>query len=51
MSRWIVAGAALLAAALAAWLLFQGPGPQEPHADIEEEDRERLLEILREESP
>jgi hypothetical protein len=49
VSRWIVAGVALLAAALAAWMLLRAPGPEDPHADIDEADRQRLLEILREE--
>jgi hypothetical protein len=49
VSRWIVAGAALLAAALAVWALLRSPA--DPHADIDERDRERLMEILREEEP
>ncbi|MDX1649347.1 MAG: hypothetical protein R3263_05795 [Myxococcota bacterium] len=49
MSRWVVAGVALLLAALAAWAWLRTPGP--PHADIDERDRERLMEILREEEP
>lgn len=49
MSRWIVAGAALLAAALAVWALLHTP--TDPHADIDERDRERLMEILQEEEP
>ena len=50
VSRWMIAAAALLAALLAAWTLLRGPEPG-PHADIEEADRQRLLEILRQEAP
>lgn len=49
MSRWIVAGVALLLAALAAWALLRTP--EDPHADIDARDRERLMEILRKEEP
>lgn len=47
---WLLGGAALVVAALTGWLLFGGEtGP--PHAEVDEEDRARLLEILREEDP
>jgi len=47
---WLLAGAALAAAALTGWALF-GRGAEPPHAEADEADRARLLEILREEEP
>lgn len=48
MARWLVAGTALLGAALAAWAVLRAGEPRDSHPAMDEADRARLEQLLRE---